>query len=728
MSHARTPLEREAEILALLKSRAAATSTPKGSTAGKSAPNENVPKYFQHSTPKGGSSQKPAEKPKRVEIPGTIFYNSPRYAGLNGLPPKFQFFEEKRPSVPRPPSSKPFPGRTNGITVAEATALSQVSNMRASPKADAYTKAPFHVESGGKGKQKGKDSFEVSTSNEGRKILSASTQTKGKGTPGQSEEKTSKKAAGYLTSGIVSSSFKPDAKRPVSATNGSQMAASLTKILGQVPKGTKGSREEPSGLEDESTLQKIFNKKGGSESNSMYSTVGARPQTSQVRPSSKHETPKNGAAKANGSAKRKSPKPQKLQISIETGEITTLAMPDRKSLEGTAQSKGTGPTPKGNLQNFITKVNKGDIFSVNLNLNPGGRVDSREAERSLSKKGKGAEEQLLTRTPKSGGNSPQIMGTTYAKYPKTTTNQDSKSFAFNGPSNRSNGTPLQKKVTKPPTPTSKPSSKAETAAPSQEKVEYYMTHLERYNRNPRDGDYFNQLYREHFIQTYQAMTFCKMLKQVDPRVLQAKRCILPKRDGYKDKRTIVFDLDETLIHCNESTDIPSDAIVPIKFPHGEIIEAGINIRPFAIEMLSVLSKSFEIIVFTASHGCYANVVLDYLDPNGEMIHHRLFREHCVQTEEGIYIKDLRVLANRDLKDTVIVDNAAYSFGYQLENGIPIVPFYDNKHDVELKYLTEYLLQMAVTRDVRELNSRTFRLSLYQECESPDTLLDELFPR
>ena len=28
-----------------------------------------------------------------------------------------------------------------------------------------------------------------------------------------------------------------------------------------------------------------------------------------------------------------------------------------------------------------------------------------------------------------------------------------------------------------------------------------------------------------------------------------------------------------------------------------------------------MSEYFEIIIFTASHSCYANVVLDYLDPN-----------------------------------------------------------------------------------------------------------------
>jgi CTD small phosphatase-like protein 2 len=99
-----------------------------------------------------------------------------------------------------------------------------------------------------------------------------------------------------------------------------------------------------------------------------------------------------------------------------------------------------------------------------------------------------------------------------------------------------------------------------------------------------------------------------------------------------------------------------------------------------MESLRELSKYFEIIIFTASHECYATQVLDYLDPEHTMIHHRMFRDHCVMTEEGVHIKDLRVLANRDLKDVVLVDNAAYSFGYQIENGVPIVPYYDNKND------------------------------------------------
>ena len=66
------------------------------------------------------------------------------------------------------------------------------------------------------------------------------------------------------------------------------------------------------------------------------------------------------------------------------------------------------------------------------------------------------------------------------------------------------------------------------------------------------------------------------------------------------------------------------------------------------------------IIFTASNSCYANVVIDYLDPKGEYISHRLFRESCIQSEDGIYIKDLRVI-NRELSDIILIDNSPISF-------------------------------------------------------------------
>ena len=43
-------------------------------------------------------------------------------------------------------------------------------------------------------------------------------------------------------------------------------------------------------------------------------------------------------------------------------------------------------------------------------------------------------------------------------------------------------------------------------------------------------------------------------------------------------------------------------------------------------MLEKASKNYEVIVFTASHQCYADAALDYLDPEREIIHHRFYRQ------------------------------------------------------------------------------------------------------
>ena len=41
----------------------------------------------------------------------------------------------------------------------------------------------------------------------------------------------------------------------------------------------------------------------------------------------------------------------------------------------------------------------------------------------------------------------------------------------------------------------------------------------------------------------------------------------------------------------------------------------------------------------------------------------LSREDCMVTRNGFYLKDLRILKDRKLKDIIIVDNLAHSFGF-----------------------------------------------------------------
>ena len=67
----------------------------------------------------------------------------------------------------------------------------------------------------------------------------------------------------------------------------------------------------------------------------------------------------------------------------------------------------------------------------------------------------------------------------------------------------------------------------------------------------------------------------------------------------------------------------------------------------------------------------------------------------MQTSEGYYVKDLRIVRNVSLKHMALVDNSVYSFANQLDNGIPIIPFYDDRHDEELCHLIVYIENLVL---------------------------------
>jgi CTD small phosphatase-like protein 2 len=59
-----------------------------------------------------------------------------------------------------------------------------------------------------------------------------------------------------------------------------------------------------------------------------------------------------------------------------------------------------------------------------------------------------------------------------------------------------------------------------------------------------------------------------------------------------DKITVVFDLDETLVHCFEDLSEPHEVELFVTFPGGCTMIAPLNIRPYARELLAELSKDF----------------------------------------------------------------------------------------------------------------------------------------
>lgn len=75
----------------------------------------------------------------------------------------------------------------------------------------------------------------------------------------------------------------------------------------------------------------------------------------------------------------------------------------------------------------------------------------------------------------------------------------------------------------------------------------------------------------------------------------------------------------------------------------------------------------------------------------------------------MYVKDLRIISDRNLKDIILVDNSIVSFAFNLDNGVPISGFVRQKNDEEFLYLVSYLEEIYSFPDVREHIAKTFKL-------------------
>lgn len=64
---------------------------------------------------------------------------------------------------------------------------------------------------------------------------------------------------------------------------------------------------------------------------------------------------------------------------------------------------------------------------------------------------------------------------------------------------------------------------------------YYMTSLEKAHRWNGELDYFVQIYREHFIQSFQALSFVKTIKAPDSSIINQKKVNLPRRETHLSK-------------------------------------------------------------------------------------------------------------------------------------------------------------------------------------------------
>jgi len=183
--------------------------------------------------------------------------------------------------------------------------------------------------------------------------------------------------------------------------------------------------------------------------------------------------------------------------------------------------------------------------------------------------------------------------------------------------------------------------------------------------------------------------------------LKAKGCVNeppqlgPQTGDNIGRKTLVLDLDETLVHSSFRVVQNADITITVEI-EGEFHQVYVRKRPGCDEFLIRVAQLYEVVIYTASMSKYANPLLDKLD-TFNVCTFRLFREACTRHSSG-YVKDLSRLG-RDLKHVIIIDNSPTCYLLQPDNAIPIRTWRDDIHDRELLDLIPILYSLADVDDI-----------------------------
>lgn len=223
---------------------------------------------------------------------------------------------------------------------------------------------------------------------------------------------------------------------------------------------------------------------------------------------------------------------------------------------------------------------------------------------------------------------------------------------------------------------------------------------------------------------------------------------LSRNPGKKRKRkTLILDLDETLIHSlsrgsPRSFNNGSSHMIEVKLNNISTLYY-VHKRPYCDFFLKEIAKWFELQIFTASVQEYADPIIDWLE--SEIINYvhplegsrndrknkkidkynqldqrylnpydskkdayqkvftkRYYRNDCTYRKGVGYIKDLSRFFTRDddLKNVVILDNSPISYALHEDNAVMIEGWINDQSDRDLLNLLPMLHSLSLCIDVR----------------------------
>ncbi|KAJ9451717.1 Phosphatase PSR1 [Diplonema papillatum] len=184
---------------------------------------------------------------------------------------------------------------------------------------------------------------------------------------------------------------------------------------------------------------------------------------------------------------------------------------------------------------------------------------------------------------------------------------------------------------------------------------------------------------------------------------------LISKDRKRWKKTVVVDMDETLLHsmlaspANGGKAPPSATAerqgnkICIRWSDGFGLDS--HLRPGAEHFLAFLAGRFEVVLWTAGTYPYAKEVLKVLDPEDAIFSHVIWRDSRwfrPELDGRGYAKELARLG-RELETVVVIDNDANVCRFNLPHAV-IVSDWDRSAVVGNKNDTEFATIMSVLED------------------------------
>ena len=171
--------------------------------------------------------------------------------------------------------------------------------------------------------------------------------------------------------------------------------------------------------------------------------------------------------------------------------------------------------------------------------------------------------------------------------------------------------------------------------------------------------------------------------------------LIPRNIKNTKKKTLVIDLDETLVHSSYNKIHKFDLHLPLTI-NRTICNVYVAFRPYLHSFLQAMAPIFEIVIYTASVSVYCDPLMNCIDKHNILGPLRLYREHCSRVG-GSYVKDLSLLG-RPLDQVCIIDNSPVAYLFQPRNAIPIISWFDDPNDTELLKLIPFLQTMAASNN------------------------------